>query len=101
MSKKSSIVKNEKRKLLIKKFYKERLELKSTVSNPKTSQKDFLIAQKKLAKLPKNSSPVRYRNRCSITGRPRSYNRSFGLSRITFRELALKGDIPGVTKSSW
>lgn len=101
MAKKSSIVKNEKRKLLIKKFYKERLELKSKILNPNTSQTDFLIAQKKLSKLPKNSSPVRYRNRCSITGRPRAYSRHFGVSRITFRELALKGEIPGITKSSW
>ncbi|UPT65508.1 MAG: 30S ribosomal protein S14 [Sphingobacteriales bacterium JAD_PAG50586_3] len=57
--------------------------------------------QEGLQKLPRNSSPIRMRNRCKLTGRPRGYMRQFGLSRITFREMALDGKIPGVTKSSW
>ena len=62
---------------------------------------DFFAAQKKMAKLPRNSSRVRIRNRCALSGRPRAYIGRFGVSRITFRELALAGKIPGVTKSSW
>jgi len=71
------------------------------LTSPDTSDEDFWKAQQKMAKLPKNSSPIRLRNRCSITGRPRSFIRKYGLSRITFRELASNGMIPGVTKSSW
>ena len=62
---------------------------------------EFFSAQKKIAKLPRNSSAVRIRNRCSLSGRPRGYIGKFGVSRITFRELALSGKIPGVIKSSW
>ena len=65
------------------------------------TDEEFYAAQHKLTKLPKNSSAVRLRNRCSITGRPRAYLRKYGVSRITFRELASEGKIPGVTKSSW
>lgn len=101
MAKKSSINRNLKRKRLIEKYADKRAELKATMANPETSDEDFYKAQTKLAKLPRNSSAVRYRNRCSITGRPRAYIRKFGISRITFRELASQGKIPGVTKSSW
>jgi ribosomal protein S14 len=68
---------------------------------PATTDDEFFAAQKKLQKLPRNSSKVRIRNRCSLSGRPRAYIGRFGVSRITFRELALAGKIPGVTKSSW
>ena len=71
------------------------------MSDPNTTDEDFYTAQRKLTKLPRNSSKIRLRNRCSITGRSRAYIRKFGLSRLTFRELASDGKIPGVTKSSW
>ena len=101
MPKTSAIQKNEKRKRLVDKYAKVRAELKATLLNPATTDDQFFAAQKKLQKLPKNSSAVRIRNRCSMSGRPRGYHRKFGVSRIQFRELALAGKIPGVTKSSW
>jgi small subunit ribosomal protein S14 len=101
MPKTSAIQRNEKRKRLVAKFAKTRAELKATLANPATSDEGFFAAQKKLQKLPKNSSRVRIRNRCSMSGRPRGYKRKYGVSRIQFRELALAGKIPGVTKSSW
>jgi small subunit ribosomal protein S14 len=101
MAKKSSINRNLKRKNLIEKYAPLRAELKAIMANPETSDEAFYAAQTKLAKLPRNSSPIRYRNRCSLTGRPRAYIRKFGISRITFRELALQGKLPGVTKASW
>ena len=101
MAKKSAIQRNIKRLRLIEKYAAKRAELKAIIANPETSDEEFYKAQAKLTKLPKNSSPVRARNRCSITGRPRAYVGKFGLSRITFRELASQGKIPGVIKSSW
>lgn len=101
MAKKSAIQRDLKRRRLIAKFANKRAELKAILANPETSDEEFYKAQAKLTKLPKNSSPIRARNRCSITGRPRAHIRKFGLSRITFRELASKGKLPGVTKSSW
>ncbi|MCG8525663.1 MAG: 30S ribosomal protein S14 [Opitutales bacterium] len=101
MAKKSKIQHNLKRIRLIEKYSAKREALKAIIKNPETTDEEFYQAQKKLAKLPRNSSPIRARNRCSVTGRPRSYIRKFGLSRITFRELANEGKIPGVTKSSW
>lgn len=101
MAKKSAIARNEKRRRLVEKYTARRIELKRLLADPKTSDEDFFKAQRDLALLPRNSSPTRVRNRCSITGRPRAYLRKFGVSRLTFRELALHGHIPGVTKSSW
>lgn len=101
MAKISAIQRNLKRERLIAKHAKKRAELKAIIANPETTDEEFYKAQAKLTKLPKNSSPIRARNRCSVTGRPRAYIRKFGLSRITFRELASQGKIPGVTKSSW
>jgi small subunit ribosomal protein S14 len=89
MAKKSSIVRDEKRKKMIKQYAAKRAELKA------------LGDLDGLAKLPRNSSPTRWKNRCSETGRPRAYMRMFGLSRLSFREHASKGEIPGVTKASW
>lgn len=89
MAKKSMIARDEKRKALIKKYAAKRAELKE------------LGDLEGLAKLPKNSSPTRWKNRDALHGRPRGYMRRFGLSRINFREKASKGEIPGVTKSSW
>jgi small subunit ribosomal protein S14 len=106
MAKKSSIARNLKRKRLIERYTTKRQELKDLLKGMEPLvdgeiNKEFLYVQHKLTKLPKNSSPIRYRNRCSVTGRPRAFIGKFGLSRLTFRELALSGKIPGVTKSSW
>lgn len=101
MAKKSSIQRNLKRVRLVEKYAEKRAEIKAVLANPETSDEEFFAAQRAMAKLPRNSSRVRIRNRCNMTGRPRAYIRRFGLSRITFRELALGGKIPGVTKSSW
>ena len=101
MPKTSAIQKNEKRKRLVEKYAKVRAELKAVLANPATTDEQFFAAQTKLQKLPKNSSKIRIRNRCSMSGRPRGYHRKFGVSRIQFRELALAGKIPGVIKSSW
>ncbi len=101
MAKKSSIQRNLKRQRLAEKYAAKRAECKKIISDPKSSDEDFFKASRTLAKLPRNSSKVRIRNRCSITGRPRAYIRKFGLSRITFRELASDGKLPGITKASW
>lgn len=89
MAKKSVIARDEKRRKMHAKYTLKRAELKR------------LGDSDGLAKLPRNSSPTRLKNRCSETGRPRAFMRTFGLSRISFREHATKGEIPGVTKSSW
>ncbi len=101
MPKTSAIQRNDKRKRLTAKFAAQRAELKAVLANPATGDADFFSAQRKLQKLPKNSAAERIRNRCSLSGRPRGYKRKFGVSRLTFRELALAGKIPGVIKSSW
>ncbi len=101
MAKKSSIERNLKRQRLVAKFAAKKAELKKILNDPNTSDEEFFEAQRKLCKIPRNASKIRIRNRCSITGRPRAYIRKFGVSRITFRELALDGKLPGVTKSSW
>ncbi|MDR1435780.1 MAG: 30S ribosomal protein S14 [Puniceicoccales bacterium] len=101
MAKKSSIARNLKRMRLVKKFSARRKALKATLVDSKTNDGDFFAAQKMLAKLPRNSSKVRVRNRCSITGRPRAVHSRFGVSRLVLRELVASGFIPGVIKSSW
>jgi small subunit ribosomal protein S14 len=101
MPKTSAIQRNIKRQKLAAKHAAKRTELKAALLNPETSDEEFFAAQKALQKLPRNSSPVRVKNRCALSGRPRAYIRKFGVSRITFRELALAGKIPGVIKSSW
>jgi small subunit ribosomal protein S14 len=101
MPKTSAIERNKKRIKLVEKYKTKRAELKAVLANPASTDVEFFAAQKALAKLPRNSSATRIRNRCSMSGRPRAYNRKFGVSRIQFRELALAGKIPGVTKSSW
>lgn len=101
MAKKSVIYRNKKREKLVAKYADKRASLKKILANPDTPEDEFYKAQAKLTKLPKNSSPVRLVNRCTLTGRPRATIRKFGLSRISFRELALQGKIPGVIKASW
>ena len=101
MAKTSSIQKNLKRIKLVKKFYKKREVLKKIINNKKLPLDERFNAQLKLAKLPRNSAKTRIRNRCEITGRPRGVYRKLKISRIALRELASKGKIPGMTKSSW
>jgi small subunit ribosomal protein S14 len=101
MAKTSSLQRNLKRQLLVKKYAGKRAELKAILASPKTTDVEFYKAQRELTELPRNSSPTRVRNRCSVTGRARAYIRRYGVSRMTFRELALNGKIPGVMKSSW
>ena len=101
MAKTSSIKKNLKRIDLVKKFSKKREALKKIVKNRKLPLDERFEAQLKLAKLPRNSSKTRIRNRCEITGRPHGVYRKLKISRIALRELASKGVIPGMTKSSW
>jgi len=101
MAKKSKIVREKKLLKNIQKYAKRRADLKAIINNPKTSIEDRDIAVNNLDKLPKSSSPIRLRNRCFITGRPRGIIRRFKLSRLSFREMALNGEIPGVTKASW
>jgi small subunit ribosomal protein S14 len=101
MAKQSVIQRQLKRERTVVQQAAKRAELKKILTNPKVTEEAFYEAQRKLAKLPRNGSKVRLKNRCAISGRPRAFLRKFGLSRLTFRELALSGKIPGVTKASW
>ena len=101
MAKKSSVVKNIRRQKIVDKFINKRKELKAIVKNPNTSLEEKKVALMQIEKLPRDSNPIRVRNRCNLTGRPRGYYRKFGLSRIKLRELSMSGDLPGVVKSSW
>lgn len=101
MAKKSSVEKNNRRKALVLKYKDKRAELKAIVKNLNVSLQERLEAQAKLSELPRNSSPVRVRNRCELSGRSRGYMGMFKLSRIMFRKLALDGLLPGVKKTSW
>ena len=101
MAKISSIEKNKRRMRTVEKFAEKRAELKKVVNSKTASFEEIEEAVAKLQKLPKDASPVRVRNRCRVNGRSRGYLRKFGMSRVAFRECALRGDIPGVVKSSW
>lgn len=101
MAKKSKIVNNQQKIKLSNRLFLKRKSLLEKINDTSLSFQDRQSYRLKLEKLPKNSSRIRIRNRCNITGRPRGVYRKFGLSRITFRELASKGLIPGVTKASW
>ena len=101
MAKLSSINKNERRKKLVKKYAGKYARLKAIADNEKLDESERLIARLKMAEIPRNANPTRVRNRCSTTGRPRGVYRKFGLNRIELRNLANRGMIPGVTKSSW
>ena len=101
MAKTSSIQRNLKRIRLVKKFLKKRENLKKIIKNKKLPLEEIFTAQLKLAKIPRNSSKVRIRNRCEITGRPHGVYRKLRISRIALRDLASEGKIPGMTKSSW
>ena len=101
MAKKSKVVKNIQRQKTVEKFKEKRQELLLIIKNPKTSIEEKRLAYMKLEKLPRDANPIRIRNRCNLTGRPRGYYRKFGLSRISLREMASNGKIPGITKASW
>jgi small subunit ribosomal protein S14 len=101
MAKLSSINKNERRKKLVKRYAGQYARLKAVANDESKDDTERLIARLKLAEIPRNGNPTRIRNRCELTGRPRAYYRKFRLSRIMLRDLANKGLIPGVTKSSW
>ncbi len=101
MAKTSKVVKNEQRKKMVAQFAERRLELKKIINQPKSTPEEVDAAVLKLQKMPRNASAIRVRNRCSQSGRPRGFLRKFGMSRIALRDLALKGQIPGVIKSSW
>ena len=101
MAKKSAIEKNKRRMKLVKRYAKKRAALKKIINNKKLELSERFEAQLKLNKLPKNSAAIRVRNRCNLTGRPRGVYRRFGLSRISLREMANNGLIPGVSKASW
>jgi len=101
MAKVSSVQKNLRRARLIAKFEGRRTRLKETASDMALAPEERFKARLKLAEVPRNSAPTRYRNRCELSGRPRGVYRKFKLSRIALRELASSGLIPGVTKSSW
>ena len=101
MAKTSVIMRQRKRELIVKKYAVKRAELKKIILNHELSADVRWAAQQKLQMLPRDSSPVRLRNRCRLTGRPRGVYRQFGLSRSMLRLHAMKGDIPGIVKSSW
>jgi len=101
MAKLSSINKNERRKALVKKYAGRYARLKALASDESLDETERLIARLKMAEVPRNGNPTRIRNRCELTGRPRAYYRKFRLCRVQLRDLANKGLIPGVVKSSW
>ncbi|RAR58148.1 SSU ribosomal protein S14P [Onishia taeanensis] len=101
MAKKSMVGREHKRAKLVTKYAAKRAELKALISDVNASDEVRFDAQLKLQQLPRDSSPVRKRNRCRITGRPHGYYNKFGLGRNKLREAAMRGDVPGLKKSSW
>jgi small subunit ribosomal protein S14 len=101
MAKTSAVERNDKRKRLAKKFASKRARLKAIATDESAPLEERFEARLKLAALPRNSAPSRVRNRCEVTGRPRAYYRKLRMSRIALRELASRGQVPGMVKSSW
>ena len=101
MAKKSSVEKNNRRRKMSKQYSARRKKLKAIVQDKKLPVEERFAATLKLAELPRNSSATRIRNRCELTGRPRAFYRKLKLSRIALRDLASKGQVPGMVKSSW
>lgn len=101
MAKKSKIVANEKRKAMVARFRERRNALRAAAKDSSLSLEERQAASRALAKLPRDSSPVRVRNRDQVDGRPRGHIGKAGLSRINFRDAAHRGELPGITKSSW
>lgn len=101
MAKKSKAVKNDKRRAMVAAHAQKRRALKRVISDPRAAADERAAAVARLARLPRDGSPTRVRNRDVVDGRPRGYLRTFGVSRITMRGMAHRGELPGVTKSSW
>ncbi len=101
MAKLALINREEKRRRLVQKFADKRATLKAIIDNPAYSEEERMSARLKLQAMPRNANPTRLRNRCKLTGRPRGVFRKFGLCRNKIRELAMRGEIPGVIKASW
>ena len=101
MAKKSQINRDNKRRALITKYAEQRAALRKILKDPNASIDEKLEAQVGFAKLPRNSCSTRKNNRCAVSGRSKAYYNKFGISRIALRELALRGQLPGVRKSSW
>ncbi len=101
MAKKAVVNRDQKRRAMVEKFAAKRALLIATIENTKVSDEERADARLKLQALPRDSSPVRLRNRCALTGRPRGTFKKFGLGRIKLREFAMRGEIPGVVKASW
>lgn len=101
MAKKSMVLRDVKRKALVKKYAQKRAELKAIIVGVNSTDEEKAQAVVALQKLPRDSSPSRFRNRCGITGRPRGYFRKFGLARNKLREMMMRGEVPGVSKASW
>lgn len=101
MAKQSMKAREVKRVQLANKYAEKRQALKAIIASPSSSEEEVWNAVLKLQTLPRDSSPSRQRNRCAITGRPRGFQRKFGLSRTKIRELAMSGEIPGLRKASW
>jgi small subunit ribosomal protein S14 len=101
MAKKSSIAKQHKREVLVERYREQRAELKRLVNHPDTDPDTRADAVRRLQKLPRDSSATRLRNRDAVDGRPRGFNRKFGLSRVRLRAMAHRGELPGLRKASW
>jgi small subunit ribosomal protein S14 len=101
MAKKSAIEKNNRRKRLVRQYAARRARLLEIANNRDLPMEERFQARLALAKLPRNASPVRVKNRCDVTGRPRGYHRKLAMSRVALRDLASEGKIPGMVKSSW
>jgi small subunit ribosomal protein S14 len=101
MAKKSMINREKKREAIVARYAKKRAELIAKINDTSLSLEERMAARLKLQQLPRNASPVRLRNRCALTGRPRGTFRKFGLCRNQLRELAFTGQVPGMTKASW
>jgi small subunit ribosomal protein S14 len=101
MAKKSKIARNQQRAVVVERYRTKRAELKKALVDPNSSDEQREAARIGLQKLPRNASPVRLRNRDAIDGRPRGNLRLFGISRVRFRDMAHRGELPGITKSSW
>ncbi|MEQ1662745.1 MAG: 30S ribosomal protein S14 [Thiobacillus sp.] len=101
MAKLSLINREEKRARTVKKFAAKRAAIKAVIANSQSSEDERMAAHQALQALPRNASPVRQRNRCKLTGRPRGVFSKFGLARSKLREYAMRGEIPGIVKASW
>lgn len=101
MAKKSIILRQQKREKLVKQYAEKRRALKAIIVDPNSSFEQQQEASHALAKMPRDSSASRLKNRCNVTGRPKAYYRRFGISRLVFRRLAHRGELPGVRKASW